>query len=92
VKLHYRTVLAVNRQASLRNTGDIWQRLRRWRNTKACAGLLGLPIAPVYFGIWRERRAEIGAGEALPFDPTPRGDKSLGDCQQQLEAKRKRKK
>lgn len=36
-------------------------------------------------------RFEIGTGEALPFDPTPRGDKSLSDYQRQLKAKRKRK-
>lgn len=35
--------------------------------------------------------AEIGTGEALPFDPTPRADKSLDDYQDQLKAKKNRK-
>ncbi len=91
-RLNYRTVLVANKQASLRNVGNIWQRLRHWRNTKACADLLGLPSAPVYFSAWRDRQAEIGTGEALPFDPTPDAHKSAYDYRQQLEAKRKRKK
>jgi hypothetical protein len=44
------------------------------------------------FKLLDDKQAEIGTGKTLPTSPTPRGDKSLHDYQQQLKAKRKRKK
>lgn len=91
MKLNYRTVLRVNKEASLRNVANIWQRLSRWRSTQTLADMLGSPRIPVYFSVWRERQAEIGSEFQPDTNPAPTAFKSIDDYQGQLKAKRKRK-